>query len=136
MAFLRRQSDQWADMPDDIPAGVELMLPHLLAEAAQIGLEIDQLPYQSLIALGAQRRQLIGQLPAEPGTHYAHSWETWGTSPASCMPDPTAGVGQSPAATAAWCAPLPSIPSWPAQAARRSSISSGRRRRPAPASQA
>ncbi len=38
------------------------MLPHLLAEAAQLGIEIDQRPYQALIALGEQRRQQIGHL--------------------------------------------------------------------------
>src|SRR5688572_25960171 len=65
LAFLRRQSAQWAKMPDNIPASAELILPYLLSEAAQMGLEINQRPYQALIALGERRRQLISQLPAE-----------------------------------------------------------------------
>jgi hypothetical protein len=102
LAFLRRQSAQWAKMPDNIPASAELILPYLLSEAAQMGLEINQRPYQALIALGERRRQLISQLPAEPGTSHIHSWEAWGKIPELWMIDPAGGVGQSPAATAAW----------------------------------
>lgn len=103
MAFLRRQAGHWVPpLPDDLPVGVELLLPWLLQEAVAAGLAVPADQYAALIALGRKRRRLIAGLKLRPGTTPVHSWE------ALCLPldtdllDATGGMGHSPAATAAW----------------------------------
>src|SRR4051794_37018929 len=40
--FLAGQAAQWGDtLPDDIPVGLELILPWLLHEASALGIEVD-----------------------------------------------------------------------------------------------
>lgn len=101
--FLSRQAIHWrAPLPDDIPAGVELLLPYLLKEAAAAGLELNHEPYEPIIALGQRRRRLIAHLNPKAGTAATHSWEAWGGEPSPEMIDGSGGIGHSPAATAAW----------------------------------
>ncbi len=114
LAFLRRQAEQWMDsLADDIPVGVELLLPRLLEEATAVGLALPLHLYSSLISFGLRRRTLIARAQPRAGTPAIHSWEAWGIHPDPQLVDPTGGVGNSPAATAAWLraagpsAPLP-----------------------------
>lgn len=103
LAFLRRQADQWrGPLPDDIPVGVELLLPKLLNEAVTVGLALPEQPYASLITLGKQRHELIARSQLQAGTPLIHSWEAWGVHPEPHLIDHSGGVGHSPAATAAW----------------------------------
>lgn len=103
LAFLRRQVNQWRQpRPDDLPVGVELLLPRLLDEAAALGLELPREPYATLVAMGEQRRRLIARMQPDAGTPAVHSWEAWGTDPDPGLIDEAGGVGHSPAATAAW----------------------------------
>lgn len=103
LAFLRRQMDQWRQPRlDELPVGVELLLPRLLDEAAVLGLDLPREPYVTLVAMGEQRRRLIARMQLGAGTTAAHSWEAWGTDPDPVLVDKVGGVGHSPAATAAW----------------------------------
>ncbi len=103
LAFLERQSHQWrAPLSDDIPSAVELLLPRLLEDAAEAGLDVDEEPYSELITLGRRRRQMIARLRPLAGTAAVHSWEAWGSTPDPAVIDGSGGVGHSPAATAAW----------------------------------
>src|SRR5215510_3385767 len=52
LAFLRRQASHWAQLPDDLPVGIELLLPRLLEEAVALGLELPMTPYAALTELG------------------------------------------------------------------------------------
>ncbi|MBV9389012.1 MAG: hypothetical protein JOZ78_21560 [Chroococcidiopsidaceae cyanobacterium CP_BM_ER_R8_30] len=103
LAFLRRQVEQWnLQLSDALPVGIELLLPWLLDEAAAVGLELPKGSYATLIELGKQHHLLISQMRLSAGTPATHSWEAWGTDPASILIDGSGGVGHSPAATAAW----------------------------------
>jgi hypothetical protein len=104
MTFLRRHAAMWSEtLPDDIPVGVELILPVLLDEAALAGLPVPEpLHYTALRKLGERRRTLIGRLEPRGGSTASHSWEAWGTRPDPALLDESGGVGHSPAATAAW----------------------------------
>jgi hypothetical protein len=103
LAFLRQQAAHWAGaLPDDIPVGIELLLPRLLDEAAAMGLQVPTAPYTELIALGRRRRRLIAELRPRAATPPLHCWEAWGTEPAIELLDRSGGLGHSPAATAAW----------------------------------
>jgi hypothetical protein len=103
IAFLRRQSSQWAGPPpDDLPVGTELLLPHLLDEAAAQGIDLPDHSYAALRTLGRRRRRMIEQLRPGAGTTPAHSWEAWGAEPDPALLDVYGSVGHSPSATAAW----------------------------------
>lgn len=103
LAFLRRQMTHWTGpLPDDIPVGVELLLPHLLDEAMLAGIDLPHTPYADLIALGNRRRQLISRLRLRAGTTPTHSWEALNLAPDPNLLDGSGGLGHSPAATAAW----------------------------------
>jgi halimadienyl-diphosphate synthase len=104
MTFLRRHAANWGEtLPDDIPVGVELILPALLDEAALAGLPVPEpLHYTALRKLGERRRNLIGRLEPGGGSTASHSWEAWGTRLDPALLDESGGVGHSPAATAAW----------------------------------
>jgi hypothetical protein len=103
LAFLRRQAPHWhGALPLDLPVGVELLLPRLLADARDAGLQVPTAPYSTLIALGQQRLRLIAQTAPRAGTTPAHSWEAWGHEPDRALLDTSGGVGHSPAASAAW----------------------------------
>jgi hypothetical protein len=103
LAFLQQQVVHWSGaLPDDIPVGSELLLPRLLDEAAQAGLNVPQAPYHELIALGRRRRQMIATMNLAAAIPVLHSWEGLGGEPLASMIDESGGVGHSPAATAAW----------------------------------
>lgn len=103
LAFLKRQAWQWmTPLPDDLPAGIELLLPRLIEEAARSGLDVPLAPYASLIALGNRRRRLIAEAPPSPGNPATHAWDAWGVEPDIALLDGAGSVGHSPAATAAW----------------------------------
>jgi hypothetical protein len=103
IAFLRRQADQWAgSLPDELPVGVELLLPRLLDEAAAVGIELPYELYSGITALGTKRRRLIALLKLRPGTTPVHSWEAFGCEPDQTILDRYGSVGHSPAATAYW----------------------------------
>jgi hypothetical protein len=114
--FLRRQLSYWdKPLPDDLPVGMELLLPYLFEEAAReeaeddragvpikVRLDLSLAPYKALITLGDRKRARIRQYRPGPGTTPAYSWEAWGVEADPAILDPTGGVGHSPAATAAW----------------------------------
>jgi hypothetical protein len=101
--FLRQHAPIWeGSLPDDLPVGIELLLPRMLEEAQSAGLCVPRAPYAALIALGERRRRLLAALPIRAGTPPAHVWEGWGTDPDPNLIDASGGVGHSPAATAAW----------------------------------
>lgn len=103
MDFLWQSSYQWQPpLPEDLPVGVELILPQLLCEARDAGLNIDYQPYEALIKLGARKREIIRRIQPKAGTAPVFSWEAWGTEPETAVIDHTGGVGHSPAATAYW----------------------------------
>ncbi|WP_437585270.1 hypothetical protein [Sorangium sp. So ce1000] len=103
LEFLRGQAAHWgSSLPDDIPVGLELLLPRLLDQASSLGLCVDRSPYGALIALGARRRALIGNVRPAAGSAASHSWEGWGSGSSRDLIDVSGGVGHSPAATAAW----------------------------------
>ena len=103
LAFLWQHAPIWAGpLPDALPIAIELLLPRLLEEAEAAGLSVPRAPYAGLIALGVRRRPMLAELPAHAGTPPAHVWEGWGRDPDPNLIDGSGGVGNSPAATAAW----------------------------------
>jgi Squalene-hopene cyclase C-terminal domain/Prenyltransferase and squalene oxidase repeat len=104
LAFLRRHAVRhWlGPLPEDLPVGVELLLPQLLDTAMLAGLDAPWDAYAPLHALGDRRRRLIARQQPQAGTSSAHSWEAWGDEPISAPIDGSGSVGHSPAATAAW----------------------------------
>ncbi len=103
LAFLRRHVSVWSGpLPDDLPVGIEILLPRLLDEANEAGLNVPRAPYAALIELGQRRQRMLANSPVRPGTPPAHVWEAWGTEPDPRWIDGSGGVGHSPAATAAW----------------------------------
>jgi hypothetical protein len=103
LSFLRRQANVWAGpLPDDLTAGVELLLPRLREEAEAKGLDVSLQPYRALITLGAKRREAIARLRPGIGTTPLHSWEAWGEAADPDLIDRYGSIGHSPAATAFW----------------------------------
>ncbi|MFT3768119.1 MAG: hypothetical protein QM820_21930 [Minicystis sp.] len=103
MAFLARQAGQWAEpLPDDLPGAAELLLPRLVEQARAQGLEVARERYAALFAMRERRLARIARIPVLAGTTAAHGWEGWGTEPDPRVFDGSGGVGNSPAATAAW----------------------------------
>lgn len=106
LSFLQQQAHQWAaPLPDDIPGGVELLLPSLLEAAAAVGLAVPIAPYAALFELRQRRQALIAKMGDAyrlAGTTAAHSWEGWGKLPEVGLIDGSGSVGHSPAASAAW----------------------------------
>lgn len=105
LEFFRRNAEVWAvegPLPDDIPVGAELTLPRLLDDAAAVGIELPQKPFQNVRALGELRRELIARMKPRAGTAPIHTWEAWGAQPELELLDGSRGVGHSPAATARW----------------------------------
>jgi len=103
LAFLRTHAERWAPpLPEDIPIGVELILPRLLEEAQAAGLDTPVEPYAAVVAMGLRRRALIEKFQPAAGTSAVHSWEAWGTEPDAALLDQADSLGHSPAATAAW----------------------------------
>jgi hypothetical protein len=103
-AFLRDHApEHWSgSLADDLPVGIELLLPRLLNVAREAGLDMPHTVYAPLYALGERRRQIIARMRPRAGTSPVHSWEAWGSQPDRAVIDGSGGVGHSPAATAAW----------------------------------
>lgn len=111
--FLSRHADEWrAPLPEDIPVGVELLLPRLLDNAAALGVDIRRDPYQALFDLGTRRRALIAKIPEHKinSSQAVHSWEAWGESPSLSLLNSAGAVGDSPAATACFLAKARGLP--------------------------
>lgn len=103
LAFLKNQTPLWqAPLADDLPVGVELILPRLLHDAAAEGLALPMSQYRQLIPLGERKRKQIAMLNPSAGTPPAFSWEAWGVAPDPAVLDESGGVGHNPAATAYW----------------------------------
>lgn len=114
--FLRRQLEYWEKpLPDNLPVGMELLLPYMLKEAyreehaddadgipIRLRLDIPLAPYRELIALGDHKRALIQQKKPRAGTAPVYSWEAWASHADPGLIDGSGGIGHSPAATAAW----------------------------------
>jgi halimadienyl-diphosphate synthase len=103
-AYLRALAPLPRLRQEALPVAAELILPTLLSQARQAGLELDQGRYLPLIALSKRYlRKIAGrQLPA--GSPPLHSWEAWGVQPEASHLDSAGSIGHSPAATAAWLA--------------------------------
>jgi halimadienyl-diphosphate synthase len=103
LTFIALQGQYWhGPLPEDIPVGVELLLPRLLDQAAEHGIYIDHAPYSELIQLGQRRRAMVASIRLQAGTTPSHSWEALDLPPTTDIIDGSGGVGHSPAATAAW----------------------------------
>lgn len=106
VAWLQRTAHTWeGPLPDDLPVGVELLLPALLADASHTTLSLPQAPFAELLGLGARRRAKLATMPPQlrAQTTATHSWESWGVEADPGLISAERGVGCSPAATAAWC---------------------------------
>ena len=103
LAFLQGQAALWDEpLADDLPVGVELIMPRLLEDAEAEGLALPTAQYSQLVPLGIRKRQQITKLNPLAGTPPAFSWEAWGTTPDPALLDASGGVGHNPAATAYW----------------------------------
>jgi halimadienyl-diphosphate synthase len=103
LGFLRQQSEQWVELPDDLLSGIELTLPRLIDDAAAAGLEVLSKAYSALSELRRRRLDMLSKIQIRAGSTAVFSWEAWGREPDPALVDhPTGGIGSSPAATAAW----------------------------------
>jgi hypothetical protein len=105
--WLQRSLPAWAEpLPDDLPVGVELVVPYLVTAAREAGLAVP-IAYSERLAPIRERR--LAQMFALPprvlrASRAMHSWEAWGDDPLFVHPQAHIGVCASPAATAAWLA--------------------------------
>lgn len=103
VGFLHRQAPLWEGPPgEDLPVGLELILPRLLDDGVSMGLDFPVAQYERLTPLGRLKQAQIVRLQPRAGTPQAYSWEAWGTHPDPSLLDASGGVGHSPAATAYW----------------------------------
>lgn len=103
LLFLQNQAEHWQlPLSDDLPVGVELILPRLLEDAAKLDLDVPYHQYATLVPLGERKRQQIRRLNPGAATPPAFSWEAWGVQPNLSLLDGSGGVGHNPAATAYW----------------------------------
>ena len=103
LAFLQKQGEHWQEpLREDLPVGVELILPKMVKEAAMLGLDVPHQQYAALLPVRKRKLDYIARTNSGPATPPVFSWEAWGTTPSPELLDPTGGVGHSPAATAYW----------------------------------
>jgi hypothetical protein len=101
--FLHQQSELWrGPLPEELPVGIELLLPTVLADARALGYDLPVEPYQSLVDLGNRRRAMLAGRKLRAGTTPLHSWEALGLAADPVYLDADGSIGNSPAATAAW----------------------------------
>ncbi|WP_223144547.1 hypothetical protein [Xanthomonas translucens] len=101
--FLATAPDPYAHaVPEDAPIGAELILPQLCSEAAPLLAGLAHPRHAALLPLRQARLAKLGAVTLPSGHPLLHSWEAWGTSPATARPDADGSIGISPAATAAW----------------------------------
>lgn len=89
---------------DQLPIGGELILPWLIETANEIGLHFSSLFHQSpeIEALRNYKLTKIRELNPTGSSPLLHTWEAWGENAVDLVVMEEAGVGHSPAATAAW----------------------------------
>ncbi|MFK7800554.1 MAG: prenyltransferase/squalene oxidase repeat-containing protein [Anaerolineae bacterium] len=103
LKFLREHHHNWESIvPEDLPVGMELILPKLLSDAKQFDLEIPQSHYQNLIPIYHKKINYIRTMPLGAGSPPTFSWEAWGEAPDTKWIHPEGGVAHSPSATAYW----------------------------------
>lgn len=101
--FVREHANIWeGPLPEDLPVGIELLLPRLLDDAAAVGLELPFTHYQAIRELGVRRLQRIEKVYKLGNRTIEHSWEAWGNTATHDLIDGAGSVGHNPAATAAW----------------------------------
>lgn len=103
--FLIANGPRWQDgFSEKLTVGVELLLPYLLEEAYQAGLNVSAEPYQKLFELRQIRFKQLSYLKEYSIKHSTavHSWEAWGDAVTADLIEGSTGVGHSPAATAIW----------------------------------
>ena len=103
VAFLyRNQWSDWATLGDNLPSGIELILPRMLDEARLLGLPIETAPYAAIIAAGERQRARLRRSSRVPEMADRYVWEGWGDDPDPGLVDSLGTVGCSPAASAFW----------------------------------
>lgn len=101
--FLFELADQWpAGVPDDLPVGLELLLPALIEQLQAADIDGPWPTFDTLVAYGNRRRYALAERTLPTGSRHAHSWESFGRTPALELIDGVGSVSHNPAATAAW----------------------------------
>src|SRR5258706_11747382 len=68
LSFLDKQAEHWiGPLSDDLPIGIELLLPHLLEQLAAVSLSIAQGHFAELRAFGTRRRRTLDGRPLQAG---------------------------------------------------------------------
>lgn len=107
LRWLQRSLPAWAEpLPDDLPVGVELVVPYLVTAAREAGLDVPIAYSERLSSIRERRLAQMFAVPAKVlrASRAMHSWEAWGDDPRFVQPRADIGVCASPAATAAWLA--------------------------------
>jgi hypothetical protein len=108
--FLIDQEVLWsAADTDELPAGVELIVPWLLRSAHTQAIHLP-VTYQGLREVSERRINLIRGQPLHAGSPVAYSWEALGVAADPCTLDADGSIASSPAATVAWLAAAESNP--------------------------
>ncbi|MFT5193425.1 MAG: hypothetical protein ACI9EW_000980 [Cellvibrionaceae bacterium] len=104
LKFLEQHHDEWAEIvPEDLPVGVELILPKLLSDAKQFDLLIPSKNYQNLFPIYERKISFIRSMPFDKSAAPSYSWEAWGESAdKKWLDEITGSLGHSPTATAYW----------------------------------
>jgi hypothetical protein len=89
-------------LPEALPVAIELLLPQLVNEAIEAGLDVPTGPYEALFSVGQKRQKALASRDIPANTTAVHTWEAWGNYPDPKYLDHYGGVGHNPAATAAW----------------------------------
>ena len=103
LAFLRDNSEQWSRAHIDLlPIAAEMILPRLLADAAEAGIVVDPAPYATLYDLAAKKRDALACVHITAGSAPTYSWEALDHPFDPDLLDCQGSIGHSPAATAYW----------------------------------
>ncbi|NTW00820.1 MAG: hypothetical protein HGA19_05850 [Oscillochloris sp.] len=102
--FLSNLSASWPDdIPNDMPVGMELLLPVLLDEICQSDEKpFDSRPFQPILEIGQHRHTKLTQISLAPGSPPLHSYESLALPAEARFLDGQGSLSHSPAATAAW----------------------------------
>ncbi|MEM7032963.1 MAG: prenyltransferase/squalene oxidase repeat-containing protein [Chloroflexota bacterium] len=103
LRFLYKQGNIWLEtLREDLPVGIELIIPKLLADAIAMQLNVPHEQYEALLPIADRKLKYIDKMGADAATSAIFSWEAWGKYPTTDVLDETGGVGHNPAATAYW----------------------------------